>query len=342
MSRSSVKLPKEHFTVAFARNLAGTASAFEVIEEEYENGNDKYPARTYYGGLFLGPEKIFLGDPVRILRKPKPVPKEGVVAEDSEDGDNEDVLVVEKIFNDASKSTLPPDADSGRRRTHNVISIRGSVYTHYPDEMSRDFELSPQEFAQLPYRMRQPDMYGELKPWYARSASTERGICSIKFINGRWYEPAALKAWGIPALLPKPSLKKRYESRGDALGWDHLNGIQLIGPEDRIHRPAAELANPPSSTPTKGSSNVNVYGDKMDIDGDNGPVMTSPTSNFISVNGPESNSAIKMSMTLAALRDNMADDDNEIEEEDEEQVVTEKTLGQVFSSPKKRLYMRQK
>lgn len=317
-SRPSTQHRKEHPTVELGRKLATTTNVFELMGEKIEPGR---PNKSSWGGVFIGPEKVFIGEPVRIPRSPL------------EQDDTEDVMVVEKIFIETSPSPLPPDPDTGRTRLTNVIVLRGAVYTAETGGSSSP--LTPEEFAGLPFRMRHCGSEGGIIKWFRRCDVKERGELSVGYILGRWYEPLAIKAWG-GNLGRMPRLRKFHESRGEALGWNTFNGVQLVAPEDRRVPPKAIVANPTSSTvkdkPTTDGE------DKMDVDEPG--ELTPPKNQFMSINAPGSTS--KTSMARAAEDDDeeeMVDPEEGDEEEEEEdmEVVDAKTFGK---SPTKRMAFR--
>ncbi|KAF8544349.1 hypothetical protein BDD12DRAFT_815983 [Trichophaea hybrida] len=230
------------------------------------------PARdiiaTLYSGLFLGPEKIFVGDPVRIS--------------DPNGTFNEDVLVVEHIY------TISPVPTAGTPAASSTVSVHvtGSVY-----HISKNRPITPEQFAQLPWRMRRTDpKTGNIISWSVRNSPSQRGELSIKLVLGRWYEPEAIEYWMFPDEQPKLGTKnvvKWVKDRAHALGWTSVNGVKLIKAEDQRKPENSILA-----------SNV------MDVD------RVTPERGFKSVNTPGSAGKSRMARAVEG-------DDDEIEEDDD-------------------------
>ncbi|KAH8150900.1 uncharacterized protein LAJ45_05082 [Morchella importuna] len=140
----------EHPTIPIARKMAETICLFDRQSED-----------VAFQGAFIGAEKIFLNEPVRITN----------------DADHfEDVLVIEKVFKDDK-----------------FFMLKGIQYTAYPSKECT--AITFEEFANLPFRMRRGSGSGEVIKWFRRNALGERVECSVGSVLGRWYEPQAVHAW---------------------------------------------------------------------------------------------------------------------------------------------------
>ncbi|KAF8243385.1 hypothetical protein K440DRAFT_613183 [Wilcoxina mikolae CBS 423.85] len=265
----------EHSTVQPARRIVETFSLFEktgTAPPPPDFGSDDEPdtskIATLYSGLFLGPEKIFVGDPVRIS--------------DPNGTLNEDVLVVEHIY------TVTPASTTGTPVASSAVSVHvtGSVY-----HISKNRPITPEQFAQLPWRMRRTDpKTGNIISWSVRNSPSQRGELSIKLVLGRWYEPEAIEYWMFPDEQPKLGTKnvvKWVKDRAHALGWTSVNGVELIKAEDQRKPENAILA-----------SNT------MDVD------RVTPERGFKSINTPGSAGKSRMARAVEG-------DDDEIEEDDD-------------------------
>lgn len=317
----------EHESVAPAREVAGAFSLFERTRSPASSDAEQINS---WGGVFLGAEKIFLGEPVRILNPshtPGGTPSSGTDTE-------EDVLVISSIYT----TTTPSIAQPGKKKS--VTLFNGSVYTTSPTGA----DLEPEVFAALPFRMRRGDGSGETLRWRIRNnAATERGELSLRMILGRWYEPMAVAEWlrheahdpsdpkgksaAIAGAGVGPSTRRRLGrarvqharyNRAATLGWSELDGVRSLG-EDEPARPPpqAVLAEPPPSSTAAAAL------DAMDLDETPLPReevrSITPERGFKSVNATPRqppNSAGRSRMAMAVDGD---DDDDEEEEEEEEE-----------------------
>ncbi|KAH0606570.1 uncharacterized protein H6S33_003404 [Morchella sextelata] len=197
---SEVRNRTEHPTIPIARKMAETFCLFDRQSED-----------VAFQGAFIGAEKIFLNEPVRI----------------SNQADHfEDVLVVEKVFKD-----------------ENLFMLKGIQYTAYPSKECT--AITFEEFANLPFRMRRGSGSGEVVKWFRRNALGERTECSVGSVLGRWYEPQAVHAWtGSTGFsggnrapgkgLQRTVLARIVKNRKEGLGLHSLNGVDL---ETDVERP---------------------------------------------------------------------------------------------------------
>jgi len=281
---------KEHPSVPPARRIVQSFSLFErvgTVPPPTEFGSDEKPdpskTATLYNGVFLGPEKIFVGDPVRIS-----APTDNVA---------EDVMVVDNIYVISSSSD---SATASTPSSSSTIHVTGSVYY-----ISTSLALTPEQFAQLPWRMRRFDpKTGKAITWSVRNSPSQRGELSIKLVLGRWYEPEAIHYWLYPDDNPKLGNKtvlKWVKDRAHALNWESINGVELMKDEDRREPEKATLVHDP-----------------MDVD------KVTPEKGFKSINAPGSAGKSRMARAVEG-------DDEEVDEEE---------VDEVPKSPNRRLSFR--
>ncbi|KAL7266916.1 hypothetical protein RUND412_010518 [Rhizina undulata] len=237
----------EHPSVEYGRRVAETFSLFDrspdVLSDE----------RISWEGFFLGAEKIFVGEPVRIASPVGP--------------DKEDVLVIEKI----STATTHPAGNGGENsssRKMTVTYLEGSVYTCHPNSAS--IPITPEQVAELPLRMRSRAGNGDSIQWYIRNCDQEKGELSLKMILGRWYEQQAVEEWLSSSLLSRESqtygarlqekkVKIWKGSRMESIGWKGImnfltnkygksNGVEIR----KFEMNKMALANAQSFTETTG------------------------------------------------------------------------------------------
>jgi hypothetical protein len=220
---------KEHDSIPAARAIVRTFNFFDVnrtVTAPLKSNKDKVQkTATLFNGIFLGAEKIFSNEPVRIRN-----PKTGL----------EDVLVIDNLY------VCAPASSDGKRSTE--IFLSGSVYSTGADaENSPDHcPLTPEQFSRLPFRMRRLDpSTKQVLKWYLQNQESERNELSLRLVQGRWYEPNAVQYWmspigGVP--LAGQGVEKWVGNRSDALGWTTTEGLALMAPEDGKAPPKAQLA----------------------------------------------------------------------------------------------------
>jgi hypothetical protein len=210
----------EHPSIPRAKEIVKTFNLFDHAGTK-PHPSDPAGKAELYNGIFLGSEKIFVGDPVRIFTN----------LEDPSKG--EDVLIVDSIF--ASK----------RENSTAEFFLTGKIYYQHPT----DPVVTPEQFANLHFRMRRLDYAtGEMMRWCSRSQSEKKSASSVRGILGRWYEPEAVAHWSRPGAteeskLARTEIVRMTENRKQALGWKSIKGIEFMKDEDRREVRKALLAN---------------------------------------------------------------------------------------------------
>lgn len=281
----------EHPSVSVARDIVKTFSFFERIgsvpapHDLKAKSDDPTPDElaTLYKGIFLGAEKIFVGDPIRIT---------------SPRSETEDVLVLDNIY----ISTNGPPSQPGS----SMFLFNGSVYFASDNPRPHFRPLTAEQKAQLPVRMRlQDSKTGKIPNWFVRNKPDELGELSIKCILGRWYETEAVGYWMFPdenARLGKADVKKWVKDRADALKCGSINKIQLNNPID--------MKKPRPSMTVKQYEASRGQEDRMDID----PTPEKVGGGFKSINPP--GSQVKSRMAMAVEEDQEEDEEEEVEDEE--------------------------
>ncbi|KAI5810564.1 hypothetical protein BZA77DRAFT_169247 [Pyronema omphalodes] len=209
----------EHPSIPRAKKIVQTFNVFDRTGST-PHPSDPTSKTELYNGIFLGAEKIFVGDPVRIFSDLKD-PSKG-----------EDVLIVDSIY--ASK---PENATA-------EFFLSGKIYYQHPTDPA----VTPEQFADLHFRMRRVNYAtGEMMRWCLRTQSEKKAASTIRAILGRWYEPEAVAHWtrigaGEDPKLARTKLVRMMENRKQALGWKSINGIELMKDEDRREMRKAILA----------------------------------------------------------------------------------------------------
>lgn len=265
----------EHPSIPRARRVAETFSLFDRIPDPTSapEPTPDAPKLTNFQGVFLGAEKIYLHEPVRIAS--------------ANNDESEDVLVVDKIYTCTTISESASSSSSdGKKKTLTTTQFRGNVYTAYPSTTCAP--LTSQQFTELPFRMRRGNGTGEIIKWFIRNTPNERGECSLKMILGRWYEPQAVNEWigstgffgGQPSSSQKSmcqkEVKRWVKNRADALGIVSVNGVDLKS-EGEVKIQPGRLTTPFKSKP----DDVVAVDDAMDVDEE---AQVTPRSGFKSVN----------------------------------------------------------
>lgn len=260
----------EHPSIPQARRVAETFSLFDRVPDTTTTSDpdQNAPKITNFQGAFVGAEKIYIHEPVRIV---SPNPDEG-----------EDVLVVDKIYTSTTTSGAASNSSDGKKKTLTTTLFQGNVYTAYPSTTCTP--LTSHQFAELPFRMKRGSGTGEVIKWFIRNTPDERGECSLKMILGRWYEPQAVNEWigstgfsgGQPSSREKAmcqkDVKRWVKNRADALGLVSVNGIDLKSEGEVKIRPGK------LTDPAKWKSEDDV----MDVD--HPPQVVTPERGFKSVN----------------------------------------------------------
>ncbi|KAI5785848.1 hypothetical protein EDC01DRAFT_190235 [Geopyxis carbonaria] len=280
-------LEGEHESVVPARKIARTFTLFERLTEK---GSTE--SAINFAGLFLGAEKIFVGEPVRIVSVTgKPL--------------HEDVLVVGQMILESEPSkAIPAGGNVTRSKKTQVVMFHGTVYTSDPETPGIQ-KCTPQMTVKLPHRMRRSDRTGKRIQWYK---VREGAQYSMKNVLGRYYEPYPVDVWmaNYDAPMGRKEVKQWVTQRIDALGFAKIGDVQILNKADKRRPVPATLV---SDTVTDGDE------DPMDID-------QPPTLNFAAINDAKHNmgSASKSRMALAAAgdRDDIEEfSDGEVEEADD-------------------------
>lgn len=298
----------EHPSIPRARRVAETFSLFDRVLEPSDppsasDPSPDVPKIANFQGVFLGAEKIYIHEPVRISS--------------ANEDEIEDVLVVDKIYTCTTTSESTSNSD-GKKKTLTTTQFRGNVYTAYPSTTCTP--LSSHQFTELPFRMRRGSGTGEIIKWFIRNVPEERGECSLKMILGRWYEPQAVNEWigstgfsgGLPSsketAMCQKDVKRWVKNRADALGLVSVNGIDLKS-EGEVKIQPGKLTSPLELKP------VDATVEAMDIDE---LQQVTPERGFKSVNlrissiTPGSASSLKITQA-----DDTEIDGGDIEEEEE-------------------------
>lgn len=176
-------------------------------------------------------------------------------------------------------------------------------------------EVTPQQFADLPFRMRRGTADGSTIIWHIRNGPSERGELAIRHILGRWYEPVAVHHWG--GVSERCHLKHMAKNRAETSGFRGIYSSQ--DPADAVDGKTprkAMLASPGGSN----ASNSKQRG-------------ITPERGFKSVNAPGSITKSKMALAVEG-DDEEEDDGSDVEEVEVDPAVFGK-------SPTKRLAFRQ-
>lgn len=181
-------------SILASKAVDGAYSLFDRLQYATATGNE-----VYYNGMFLGGEKIWVGEPVRVSAA-----SEDIV-----------VLVVEQII---ERTSLTPP----------TVTLVGDVYkfvempTPYKDRASWPTQsLPPRMIADLRFRNEVADnaKQGIWYEWRLLEPAARKGLVDIK---GRWYESRFL----IP-ILRGPEEARKEISRGltsDASVWMNARG----------------------------------------------------------------------------------------------------------------------
>lgn len=268
----------EHPSIPQARRVAETFSLFDrVANPATATDSSSAPIPNpdtqkiaNFQGIFIGAEKIYIHEPVRISS--------------ANTDESEDVLVVDKIYTCTTTSEGVGSNGDGKKKTLTTTQFRGNVYTAYPSTTC--IPLSSHQFTELPFRMRRGSGTGEIIKWFIRNIPEERGECSLKMILGRWYEPQAVDEWtgstgfagGQPSSREKAmcqkEVKRWVKNRADALGLVSVNGVDLKS-EGEVKIQPGKLTNPLKPKPDDATVDV------MDVDE---PRQVTPERGFKSVN----------------------------------------------------------
>jgi hypothetical protein len=213
---------------------------------------------TNYNGVFLGAEKLWVNEPLRL--KPRNTELPSYI---------EDVMIPSRIYTSSTPSNI-----SAAKVTTAVI-FSGIVLTPYIDKTTT--EITPELFSTIHPRMRREDGSTNIIKWYTRA--TNKQEVSITLILGRWYEPQAIQDWtnnlgGVYGreenrlVMRTVELKRWADSRAEALGCESLNGVDLIDRKAVKTRPAVLVRSGVNFVPTGGATSAG--GDLMDVDDEAG------------------------------------------------------------------------
>lgn len=302
----------EHPSISRARRVAETFSLFDRVSRlsdppSASDTNPDAPKTINFQGVFVGAEKIYIHEPVRISS--------------ANEDEIEDVLVVDKIYTCTTTSESASSGSDGKKKTLTTTQFRGNVYTAYPSTTCTP--LSSHQFTELPFRMRRGSGTGEIIKWFIRNVPEERGECSLKMILGRWYEPQAVNEWigstgfsgGLPSsketAMCQKDVKRWVKNRAEALGLVSVNGIDLRS-EGEVKIQPGKLTSPLKSNPADAAAEA------MDIDE---PLQLTPERGFKSVNLRISSvtpgSASSLKITPGTKADGTEIDEDDIEEEEQ-------------------------
>ena len=197
-----------------------------------EDGRDE----RYYRGLFLGAEKIWLGDIVRIPGR----------SSRNRDGINkgypygiEDIMVVEQIV--WRNGTEIDPATQKSRKVSNIFLL-GKVFT---TDNERSFEFDEETTKYLEGLLLPParntwtsqfisgqNMQASYPgQWRTRiQGQNKYAELSIACILGRWYPITIMNQWKEDRpLFPRATITKFVPTRMEALGITTLDGVSLNG-----------------------------------------------------------------------------------------------------------------
>lgn len=221
---------REHPSVDGAREITKSFSLFEYIVSTTppERVDESHPTAEnkahIFNGMFLGAEKIFIGDPVRILDPTNP--------------GRDYVLVLDHIY----ALTNPSEECKGKT----WINMVGSIYYKANNAKEKKNMVKPEIFAQLPFRMRCHDpREGGTVIWCPLTDPGTLSEVSFERAQGRWYEPEAVMYWMYPdedAKLAHSKVSWFVKNRIAAIGWSHFNGIKIVSDED-LCKPTISLTN---------------------------------------------------------------------------------------------------
>ena len=246
----------EHPSVAPGRETASTFSVFDKIPDSVhlvsEKGETEKCKVASYNGIYLGAEKIWIDEPIRIK----------CFTEGSTVDGAEDMMVVKSI----QTYTSPSKISAGKSTTRIVFG--GPIFTAFPREGTEP--VQDEASLQLPPRMRRSCGGDWTIKWYIPGGTSEKSRVVLKKVLGRYYEPQAIQVWtGRQDLLygEDPTLKISSvdirgwaNSRLEAFGCTILNGLDLsaidiedkmeskVGPARLCPQEEEDALNPPPDT----------------------------------------------------------------------------------------------
>jgi hypothetical protein len=196
-------------SIVAARTIDTTYTPFDFLKS---NGPDE----RHWNGVFLGAEKIWNGEPVRLRI-----------------GNNNEVMIITGIIERGISGPTTTGATSAATRP--TITIIGDVYSQSNVDVpnpSSPPELPPDRA--LPLRMREDMRWRNnitltstrtLSFWRLMAVQTRLDIGDVK---GRWYETSILFPAEFQAAVTegKPGNTSWMNSRGDASGMPHVAGTK--------------------------------------------------------------------------------------------------------------------
>ena len=286
---------REHPSVAPGREAASTFSVFDKIPDSVhlvsEKGETEKCKVASYNGIYLGAEKIWIDEPIRIK----------CFTEGSTVDGAEDMMVIKSI----QTYTSPSKISAGKSTTRIVFG--GPIFTAFPREGTEP--VQDEASLQLPPRMRRSCGGDWTIKWYTPNGTNEKSRVILKSVLGRYYEPQAIQVWtGRHDLLygEDPTLKifsvdirGWANSRLEAFGCTVLNGLDLsaidiedkmeskIGPAKLYPQEGEDELNPSTNTLGKAEESGQEVADQRSarMNDKQGDVMEVDTPRgFVSVN----------------------------------------------------------
>lgn len=189
-------------SILAAKVIDSSYSLFDRIENALAG-----PGEVHFNGMFLGAEKIWVGEPVRLR-----VPDNDIV-----------VLIIHKLI----ERTTPPDGSS--------VTFVGDVYKFVemptPYQNRADWpkpDLPPRMVDDLRYRNEVAEKKGIWYEWRLLEPAARKGLSDVK---GRWYETKAL----LPILRGAQKYQDEVASgiTSDAGAWMNGRRDKNNNPEQR-------------------------------------------------------------------------------------------------------------
>ncbi|RPB04345.1 hypothetical protein L873DRAFT_1666471 [Choiromyces venosus 120613-1] len=213
----------EHPSVAPGREAASTFSVFDKVPDSVhyvtEVGETDKCKVASYNGIYLGAEKIWIDEPIRIK----------CFTEGSKVDGAEDMMVVKSI----QTYTSPSKVSAGKSTTRIVFG--GPIFTAFPRKGTQ--AVLDEASLQLPPRMRRSCGGDWIIKWHIPDGTNEKSRVVLKDVLGRYYEPQAIQVWSgrhdlhygeDPTLKILPvDLRGWAKSRLEAFGCTILNGLDL-------------------------------------------------------------------------------------------------------------------
>ncbi|KAF3939159.1 hypothetical protein ABW19_dt0207067 [Dactylella cylindrospora] len=183
-------------------------------------------------GVFIGPEKIWLHDAVRLRRPGNPVP--GVSIWDPQ---QYDLLVIRRIF---IETTIDFEIDeSGSPSKTMAVYLSGDVLTMHPAQGDNVTQDLPNPVPNYIKSIGTSSSYGK---WFYRPTNGKVAVASLSRIFGRFYDPRIMSLmdsrWATVDSLV--NVTRHTETRALDMGITVINGepIRDVVPEPMESEPA--------------------------------------------------------------------------------------------------------